>query len=62
MQVSERSGWVKHGSPLQLEEIPKIDLAVVASVAVAPSGARLGKARDDSKEINLGSKMSTKAS
>ena len=42
-KVSERSGWVNYGRPLQLEEIPKIDLVVVATVAVAPSGARLGK-------------------
>ena len=42
-KVSTRSGWVKHGIPLSLAEIPQIDLVVVASVAVAPSGARLGK-------------------
>lgn len=36
-------GAFQHGRPLALEEIPAPDLIVVGSVAVAPTGARVGK-------------------
>lgn len=42
-------GVAKHGRPIGLDEIIKVDLIVIGSVAVDPStGARLGKG-----EVNL---------
>ncbi len=41
--ASTIKGAFKYGRLVRLDEIPKIDLMVVGSVAVSPDGARLGK-------------------
>jgi|ECHnycMinimDraft_1075156.scaffolds.fasta_scaffold01606_2 5-formyltetrahydrofolate cyclo-ligase len=42
-QASSISGFAKYGIKVNLEEIPKIDLIVVGSVAVTIDGKRVGK-------------------
>ncbi|XVH32583.1 5-formyltetrahydrofolate cyclo-ligase [Haloferacaceae archaeon DSL9] len=37
------SGSAKHGVPVDAEELPRVDLIVAGSVAVADDGARIGK-------------------
>jgi 5-formyltetrahydrofolate cyclo-ligase len=36
-------GAFQYGRPVRLEELPRVDLVVVGSVAVTPRGARVGK-------------------
>lgn len=42
-EASTIRGAFRFGRPVGLEELPKIDLIVVGSVAVSPDGGRLGK-------------------
>ncbi|MFQ6134843.1 MAG: 5-formyltetrahydrofolate cyclo-ligase [Nitrososphaerales archaeon] len=42
-EASTIRGMFRFGRPVGLEELPKIDLIVVGSVAVSPDGGRLGK-------------------
>jgi len=44
-RASTKAGAVRFGDPLLLDwsQVPKVDVVVVASVAVATNGVRLGK-------------------
>jgi len=42
-EASTIRGAFKHGKPVDIGKIPKVDLIVAGSVAVSPDGARIGK-------------------
>lgn len=43
LEAASIGGAFRFGRPVRLDELPRVDLVVAGSVAVAPSGARLGK-------------------
>ena len=42
--VATAQGFMEHGEPIGLEDMPKLDFCVVGCVAVTRSGGRMGKA------------------